>query len=45
MRQYEKNASILQGNYGDEYYKMSKSINPYDDGFAINKIADVIENV
>jgi UDP-N-acetylglucosamine 2-epimerase (non-hydrolysing) len=27
----------------NEYYKMSKSINPYGDGFASKRIADVIE--
>ena len=33
----------MQFTYKEEYIKMSKSLNPYGDGFASKRIADVLD--
>ena len=38
-----KNIKVLLNNK-EEYEKMSKASNPYGDGFASKRIADVLEN-
>lgn len=38
---YESFKLLIENN--DEYEKMSKSINPYGDGFACKRIADILE--
>jgi UDP-N-acetylglucosamine 2-epimerase (non-hydrolysing) len=39
---YRSIKSLLEN--GGEYEKMSKAINPYGDGFACKRIADIIEH-